>query len=399
MLPRLINQITQDVIESLQINEVREGRNLDYKLELPGNSDADKRDFLADVAALANSGGGDIVYGIEEKPDESGKNTGAPGRIAGIPDLNVDQTKLRLMQLIRSSIEPVIQGVEMEAVGSFEHGPVFIVRIPKSWSSPHMVTFKGLSRFYARSSAGNHPLDVDEIRAAFLASDSLPRRFESFRQERVARILAGETPIGAIQSPKMIVHAAPLSTLGSSMRLEARLLDEVSQRELRFPYYSFRFNFDGVVGDDKGRSYVQVFRTGMMEAASGYFTDHREDQLVIFSERYESEVIRTVFRMNAVFRGLEHTPPVFIGITLTDVKGAMMGPIDPWRYEYYKDNVIDRPILFLPDVQLDSFDQSIEELARTLRPAFDTVWQAAGLERSNNYDEQGAWAGKPLNAR
>jgi len=36
-----------------------------------------------------------------------------------------------------------------------------------------MVVFKQLSRFYSRSSAGKHRLDVGEIRAAFALSEEL----------------------------------------------------------------------------------------------------------------------------------------------------------------------------------------------------------------------------------
>ena len=42
-----------------------EGRTLDYKRTLPGSTDEEKREFLADVSSFANAAGGDIVYGID----------------------------------------------------------------------------------------------------------------------------------------------------------------------------------------------------------------------------------------------------------------------------------------------------------------------------------------------
>ena len=44
---------------------------------------------------------------------------------------------------------------------------IVLVRIPRSWVSPHMVTHKGTSRFFARNSAGKYQLDVSELRTAF----------------------------------------------------------------------------------------------------------------------------------------------------------------------------------------------------------------------------------------
>lgn len=42
---------------------------LDYKRDLPGDKDAEKKEFLADVTSFANAGGGDIVFGIVEDAD------------------------------------------------------------------------------------------------------------------------------------------------------------------------------------------------------------------------------------------------------------------------------------------------------------------------------------------
>jgi len=51
-------------------------------------------------------------------------------------------------------------------------GFIILVRIPQSFASPHMVKFQNTSRFFCRNSAGKYQLDVQEIRNAFLATDS-----------------------------------------------------------------------------------------------------------------------------------------------------------------------------------------------------------------------------------
>jgi hypothetical protein len=57
-----------------------------------------------------------------------------------------------------------------------------------------MVVFKGVSRFYTRTSAGKYPMDVHELRAAFNTSSLMPERVRAFRLERLGRVLADDVP-------------------------------------------------------------------------------------------------------------------------------------------------------------------------------------------------------------
>ena len=61
------DSLSQSDLEELTEAQVPEGLRLEYKRELYGNSDSDKREFLKDVTALANSHGGHLILGIEEK--------------------------------------------------------------------------------------------------------------------------------------------------------------------------------------------------------------------------------------------------------------------------------------------------------------------------------------------
>ena len=45
---------------------MQEGTHLEYKREIEFSNDRDKKELLADVCSLANSGGGVIIYGIED---------------------------------------------------------------------------------------------------------------------------------------------------------------------------------------------------------------------------------------------------------------------------------------------------------------------------------------------
>lgn len=68
MISKSFDQIEKSDISALITNEVRENRMLDYKEKLPGSSDSEKTEFLADVSSFANAAGGYILYGVREKP-------------------------------------------------------------------------------------------------------------------------------------------------------------------------------------------------------------------------------------------------------------------------------------------------------------------------------------------
>ena len=67
MIFKPLDQLIKEDIENLVVNEVPEGKSIEYKEQLPGGTDSDKKEFLADVSSFANAGGGHILYGIKEK--------------------------------------------------------------------------------------------------------------------------------------------------------------------------------------------------------------------------------------------------------------------------------------------------------------------------------------------
>ena len=90
-----IRQIDKNYIASLLTNQVREGRTLDYKDRLLIDDREKKKELLADVTAFANAAGGDIIYGIQERRDNS-KPTGIPESVSGLGNINRDAVLLRL---------------------------------------------------------------------------------------------------------------------------------------------------------------------------------------------------------------------------------------------------------------------------------------------------------------
>ena len=132
-----LTQIDAAKLESLKVNGVREGRQLDYKETLPGNTDEDKREFLADITSFANGAGGDLIFGVRDRR-EAGKPTGEIDTIVGLSALNVDAERLRLESMVLDGIAPRLPPVSFHEIRRDPHLPCLLLRVPRSWAGLHM---------------------------------------------------------------------------------------------------------------------------------------------------------------------------------------------------------------------------------------------------------------------
>ncbi len=98
-LNRPLEAIEESDLQALVDNQVAERKTFEYKAVLPGNADADKKEFLADVSSFANASGGDLIYGIREQ-------SGVPVELSGLELSDVDAEILRLESCIQTAIAP-----------------------------------------------------------------------------------------------------------------------------------------------------------------------------------------------------------------------------------------------------------------------------------------------------
>lgn len=389
MIPEKIDEITDADIQALVDNEASEGRTLDFKQELPGKSDSDKKEYLADVSSFANAGGGDLVFGIRE-------DAGVAAEVMGVACADNDAEILRMESSILSGIEPRIPGVRFHPVNGFSKGPVFVLRIPKSWSSPHMVTFKGGSRFFTRNNAGKHQMDVGEIRSAFLLSESLPEKIRQFRLDRLGKIAANEGPVALADKPKIVLHIVPFSAFSLDSSLDAKAIYD-KRLNLNLLYGgsdSIRYNVDGVVNIgirqqevEHGTSgYCQVFRSGNVESVDTVIISDGDERKLIASLLFEQAVVSSVQEFMNVFASLNVSPPFVVAVALLGVRGFQMA--SPQNRMKFSNTPIDRDDLILPEILIMEHGS---DAGLAMRPIMDAAWNASGWEGSPNYDENGDW--------
>jgi hypothetical protein len=392
-----LDQITKDDLLTLVEHKVHENQRLEFKESLPKkDNDDEKTKFLCTVASLANSLGGDVIFGIAERRHQDKKTGEIYFKGLDADGFEFDKERSRLTETILKGIDPRIGRVEFQLVEGHPEGLAIVMRVPRSLDAPHMVIFKDLNRFYSRHSSGKYILNVREIRQAFLASELLPERIRAFRDERITKIIGEDTPIRLLPEAKIVLHIVPYSAFDRLNSID--LADAYGRRhELRTIGNTDKIpkhNLDGFVvyggrsGDSPGyKAYTQVFRNGIIEAVNSYILEANKEHVAgpisIPSQYYEDEIIAALDSTLKLLGSLDVEPPVTVMLSLVGVKGLKMARTSPLMT---RGPGIDRDILFLPDVVIDGYGRMAKEI---LRPIFEVVWQAAGFEKNDNDDENG----------
>jgi hypothetical protein len=387
-----LDAIIEADLLTLVTDQVPEGKRIDYKQELPGGTNDEKKEFLADVSSFANASGGYLVIGADE-------DGGLPTAISGLTIPDVDAVKQRLENIIRDSLEPRILGISIQPVLLASSNVVLILHIPKSWNAPHVVKFQGHWRFYSRNSVGKYPLDVGELRAAFTLSATVASRIRDFRVERLSNIIAGETPIALVPSAKMVLHSVPFGAFDLTTTYDlSRILNDVLSREMLGSQR--RHTFEGVMGylryqeSGPAHQYLHVFRQGIVEYVDAYVLQGRDKtkeggRPIIPSILYEKELMEAFTRTMKMQKQLGVELPVIVMISLLGVQGYVLVPQNAFMLALDFVPMIERNDLVVEGILIESFDGLSPSWI--LRQSFDTVWNAAGWAGSRNYDAEGNW--------
>ncbi len=383
MIEKNLDQIDEKDLQTLIDNSVRESKTIEYKRFLPDNSARDKKEFLADISSFANASGGDLIYGIDE-------DNGIPKSLLGIVIQDTDHEILRLENMIRDSIKPRIPQVTTKPINLSNSRVVIIIRVPRSWRSPHRVTFDSHDKFYSRTSNGRHELDVDELRTAFNLSETITERIRNFGQDRISKIFANETPVPFYDTAKIVLHLIPIISFNPAQSYDIGKIasQPVSMPPIDSMGLNWRYNLDGFLtySEDQERktySYVQLFRNGIIEAVNGLILEPWKGKLTIFSRPCEEKLIKSFKDYLALLKTLNVEPPIFVFLTLLGVKGYSMAV-----YEHSESYTIDRDLLLLPEIIVDGYDVKAE---KALKPCFDSIWNACGFPRDSYYNENGEW--------
>ena len=123
--------LTDELLDSAVAAGATESDDLDWKSELPPQKGLPQTDFPKDVAAMANSGGGLIVFGVHES------QKAATGR-TDVGDFDEGYER-SLRSAAITEITPPVFGLNVFRLGSTEGEHAVIVEVPASVDGPHLI--------------------------------------------------------------------------------------------------------------------------------------------------------------------------------------------------------------------------------------------------------------------
>lgn len=374
-MPRkAFKDLTVDDVHSLVQDGESEGRELEFKRDLPAGTDEAKREWCADVTSLANTAGGTIYLGVDER-------AGVAVDVVGLSCTDPDKEIRRLEQVLSTGVDPRLPAVSLRAIVVPGKGAVIVAHVERSWRMPHLVKWGDSFRIFGRRNTGKFILDGTEIRSAFALSDRLPETIRRWRDERLAKIMAAEIPVVLESESMLVIHVMPVSAFASASFLSA---SEISESWLDFGTIGdragrHRINIDGVViydEDSTGKSTecTQVFRLGRVESitTAAFSRPLAGGPLYFRADACVKAIAKHVTKLRKTLAHFGVDEPVVVAVAAIGAKGAWV----PHDGRLPAGHPIDRDVLLPPDVLFENREDKEHEI---LRPIFESLWNACGL--------------------
>ncbi|WP_285365307.1 ATP-binding protein [Microbacterium sp. LMC-P-041] len=159
LLGRAAGPITAELIDAAVENHIAEADDLDWKRELPPTKGLSATDFPKDVAAMANSGGGVIVYGVEEEQKRA------------IARRDVGELSENHERTLRAAAYGAITPPVFVAIHTFDDAGKrgVAVVVPASVDGPHLIFKEKFFGAPLRNDADTEWMKEREIEAAYRA--------------------------------------------------------------------------------------------------------------------------------------------------------------------------------------------------------------------------------------
>lgn len=392
-----IDLITLESLQQLVSLAIKESKTLEFKQSIMLEKDEHKKEFLYDISSFANTEGGTIIYGISEN-----RESGCLKELIGLEG-NIDQLILKVEGILRDGIDPRLEPIKVKTVQLQNGNHVLILKIQKSKYLPHQVVFGKANKFYYRNNSGKSIMNTAEIRNAILNSEKLNDKVDDFKSERISLFSKDSTIVKLGGFGKIAIHLIPIMALNSNKQYDFALLKSSNVRiaPVGLPSNRQLYNLDGIAvvsylhtTAEIGGGFIQIYKNGIIETVTSSTLLPYENKTEIpsykgrnFGLNFENDIINSLNEYLNIIKTLKIEFPISCYITFINVKGYSMAS-DKIHWRTRKPPEIDREIIKLPEIILASLEADIAKLCK---PAFDAIWNACGLEGSQNYDVNGNW--------
>lgn len=178
--------ITDELLNDAVAAGVREARDLDWKSELPPRKNITQTDFPKDVAAMANSGGGVIVYGVREA------QKAATERVHIVEFDEGYERALRSAAV--TAISPPVFALGVHVLGG-DGALAVVVEVPASIDGPHLIYRNDYFGAPVRNDADTVWMKEREVANAYRARFDEQRHAREALTNLYAQVSAGRATV------------------------------------------------------------------------------------------------------------------------------------------------------------------------------------------------------------
>lgn len=272
--------LTNEILDSAIATGAKESVDLDWKAQIPPAKDLRGTDFPKDIAAMANSGGGTIVYGVEEA-QKAATNRVDSGELGEIHERALRKAAI-------SAVTPPIFGLDIVKLERKGQNAVAIV-IPASTDGPHLIYRNDLFGAPLRVDADTIWMTERELEAAYRA------RFNERRySEEALDALYSETSAGRdIEHRAWLVAVARPRLPQTGSRLKREEARSVFQKaKYLAPHYAGTENIHPLAAVESAnprpglRRWVAPYKTrnnGQPEWDEAWFSVHNDGAVTLAS--------------------------------------------------------------------------------------------------------------------
>jgi Putative DNA-binding domain len=382
-----LDRINEEFLKQICKDKCPESQTLEFKRDLPGSSDKDKHELCKDVSALANTDGGDLVYGIHEVDSMADS-------IRPITGEKWDDADLRVRSVLDARVDLRIHGIKIQRV-DVAGGFVMIIRVPSSFDGPHCVRNDSNRKFFMRNGPMVNDMSFDQLRGAFGRTATLAERANLFITNRLEVITARKTKVRIFNKPNWVIHLVPISSMAGRTNVNLSSVYANTPRELMGENQDYNYrslNIDGLThhtGDEANEgceAYNCVFRSGVLEGAEqGGGTVQRTGQIPyqgIYAVQTSKYFHSSLKRFLGAATSLGITGPAVLSLAIVNVEGFTLALDRGFHRE--RGVPADRPHLVAPSQWIEDIEAvKVDEI---LRPLLDSLWQGFGLPSCTDFD-------------
>ena len=221
-----------------------------------------------------------------------------------------------------------------------------------------------------------------------------------FHRERVEKIATAAAPVALLDGGALVMHVVPLGALDGQ---QTPSFDAISRNPDRFPPIvdnharNAKITYDGLLTASNGdglskpqRAYVQVFRSGAIEAVATSLARGREHNFLQLPN-IQAMIIKYAGLYASALGAFGVEPPFAVLVSLVGVAGMRL--LQDFIANAFPEDLpfdaLDRERLSFGDILFETTPVDYREAAKHVKPILDHLANAAGLASSPYFDADG----------